>query len=221
MVKIKICGLKETGHALAAARAGADMLGLVLAESRRRVSPDKARLIAEAANRLDRPPALVGVFVNERPSEVNRLAEYCHLDCVQLSGDEDWDYCRGIDYPVIKVIHITPQAVADAVLNYIEAGIKACPGLSFMLDTASAAPGGSGLTFDRELARRVAARYPVLVAGGLDAASVGELVRRVRPLGVDVSSGVETDGVKDENKIRDFIAAVRKADPGEGERVAA
>jgi phosphoribosylanthranilate isomerase len=221
LVRIKICGLKEPEHALAAARAGADMLGLVFADSKRRVSPDKARLIAEAVRRLKDPPALVGVFVNEMPSEVNRLAEYCHLDYVQLSGDEDWDYCRRLEYPIIKVIHVSCDSSAESVLDYIEEGLKSCPGLTFMLDTASGAPGGSGVAFDRELARRVAARYPVIIAGGLEAASVGELVRRVCPMGVDVSSGVETNGVKDENKIRDFISAARKADPGEGKQIAA
>lgn len=215
MTRVKICGLTETEHALAAAKAGADFLGLIFAPSRRRLTPEKALKIVEGVDSLPIRPLIVGLFVNELAAEVNQVAEFCHLDRVQLSGDESWDYCRDINRPVIKVVHITDDKKTSQVIREIEVGyrlrLKHDP-LCLLDAKVGKAYGGSGKTFDWQLAREVAARFPVIIAGGLTPDNVGHLVREVRPWGVDVSSSVENNGRKDTAKIEAFIQAVREAE---------
>ena len=224
MTFVKICGLREPAHALAAAEAGADFVGLVFAESRRRVTTDQARAIVralggpplaagggaddvEALLRRKRP-LVVGVFADADAETVNRTAEAVGLDLVQLSGDEPWDICDKLSRPVLKAVKVKDGTSAGEIIAGLRAG--AIP----LLDThAEAALGGTGRPFDWSLAAEVARRFPIVLAGGLTPENVGEAVRRVRPWGVDVSSGVETDGVKDVEKMRAFIAAVREASP--------
>ena len=214
MTRVKICGIRDENHALAAVEAGADFIGLVFAPSQRQVTPTKACEIASAVKKSSDATKVVGVFVNAPASQVNEIADFCALDCVQLSGDESWEYCREVVEPVIKAIRIGQQSPAELYAE-LSAGGQLLPQQRFiaLLDSqVEGKYGGTGESFNWNLAQQVAKRFPVIIAGGLDPKNVARLIERVRPWGVDVSSGVETGGVKDIAKIKAFIEAVRKAD---------
>ena len=218
MTKIKICGLRDIDDALAAAEAGADYLGIVFEpRSRRYVDADEARqLIRSFRDRWGSDgPRWVGVFANQPLEEVAHVLAHCDLDMAQLSGSESPDYCRQVEKPVIKVLHVRSDAPADEVLSQVSEGISLYrnEGHMCMLDTfKQGVLGGTGQVFDWEVARTLAREHPLLLAGGLNRDNVAEAVREVRSWGLDVSSGVETDGRKDAAKIVDFIEQVRRAD---------
>jgi phosphoribosylanthranilate isomerase len=215
VTKVKICGLCEIEHALAAAEAGADFLGLVFAPSRRQVSPEKALRLVEAVHGLSAPPSVVGVFVNAAAQEVNHIADYCRLNWVQLSGDESWRYCREIERPIIKTIHVPAGKKIKVILSNIDTGYRlySRDELICLLDSrVGDMYGGTGQAFSWQLAREVSASFPVIIAGGLTPDNVSQLIREVQPWGVDVSSGVETGRVKSVERIRAFITAVRSVD---------
>lgn len=215
MTMVKIDGISRIEDARVVAGAGADFLGMVFAESPRQVSPETARGIVGLLDGIPQRPLIVGVFVNTEAPEVNRIADYCGLDMVQLSGDESWEYCRDIDLPVIKVIHVSGHEGIELVLEEISRGesVLGADGFTCLLDTwVKGSYGGTGKKFDWELAREVGQRRPVIIAGGLNAENVGEAIKTARPWGVDVSSGVETGGSKDIARIEAFVRAVRRAD---------
>jgi len=214
MTRVKICGIRDENHALAAVEAGADFIGLVFAPSKRQVTPTQACEIASAVKKSSDATKVVGVFVNAPASQVNEIADFCALDCVQLSGDESWEYCREVVEPVIKAIRIDQQSPAELCAE-LSTGGKLLPSQRFiaLLDSqVEGKYGGTGKSFNWNLAQQVAKRFPVIIAGGLDPKNVARLIETVRPWGVDVSSGVETGGIKDIAKIKAFIEAVRKAD---------
>jgi phosphoribosylanthranilate isomerase len=212
--RIKICGIRDKANALAAAEAGADFIGLVFAPSQRQVTPAKAREIASAVRESSATTKVVGVFVNAPVFQINEIADFCALDAVQLSGDESWEYCRKIVNPVIKAIRIGQQSLQDLYTELSTAGeLLTGHRLITLLDSrVEGKYGGTGESFNWNLAQQIAQKFSVIVAGGLDPQNVAGLIETVAPWGVDVSSGVETGGVKDTFKIKAFIEAVRKAD---------
>jgi phosphoribosylanthranilate isomerase len=213
LTKIKICGITEVTYARAAIEAGADLIGVIFAPSPRQVTREKAREIAAAVKKHNLPA--VGVFVNMPAAAVNAAAADCGLDWVQLSGDESWDYCQQIEKPVIKAIHIMPDWNEEELLAHLEEGKQVLGDHTpiYLLDTfVEQKYGGTGKVFAWEIARRAAARYPVIIAGGLRPENVGEVVSGLRPWGVDVSSGVESRGIKDVAKIKAFVQAARAAE---------
>jgi phosphoribosylanthranilate isomerase len=212
VTRVKICGIRDKTHALAAVQAGADFIGLVFARSPRQVSPQEASPLMQVIHGFRSRPAVVGVFVNAAAQEVNHIADYCQLDWVQLSGDETWQYCQELGKAIIKVVHVSGGQEISEILADIERGYQLLPEkeLICLLDSrVRGAYGGTGQAFNWQLAKEVSLRFPVMIAGGLTPANVGRLVREVQPWGVDVSTGVESNGLKDASKIRAFIEAVR------------
>jgi phosphoribosylanthranilate isomerase len=167
----------------------------------------------ECDRRTGQRPKVVGVFVNESVAEMNRLADIVGLDFIQLSGDEPVEIQDDLRRPVIRALRlpigITPAEAYEQAEIYLECAV---PARALLLDThVSGSYGGNGIPGDWNVARALAERYPVLLAGGLRPETVDEAIRTVRPFGVDVSSGVETDGVKDVSKFKQFIAEARGA----------
>ena len=261
MTLVKICGLRDPETAIEAAKAGADFIGLVFAESKRQVTPQQCHDVIEAlkehrlaprASRLapnpppssllpppsfDGPqrgevsagswfpawadaielalmryrPLIVGVFADQSASDVNQIADAAGVDLVQLSGAEDDAFVARIERPVIRTVHIRPGMTAFDVNDAAPAGYSAAVHLD---SGGNDARGGTGETFDWDVAAEVAHRTPFFLAGGLAPENVAEAVRQVRPWAVDVSSGVETAGKKDIDKIRAFIRAAKGAPVG-------
>jgi phosphoribosylanthranilate isomerase len=212
LTKVKICGITEVAYAQAAIEAKADLIGVVFAPSPRQVTPDQAREIVTAVKK--RLP-VAGVFVNMPAATVNSLASSCGLDWVQLSGDESWEYCQEIEKPVIKTIHISDEWDEEKLLAHLEDGQRKLGSktLIYLLDTlVENKYGGTGQAFAWGIAKKAVAKYPAIIAGGLHIGNVRQLVADLRPWGVDVSSGVESGGVKDIEKIKAFVRAVRSAD---------
>jgi len=201
---VKICGITDSDTALAAAAAGADALGFVFAPGRRRVAPETAR---DIIRRLPPEVLTVGVFVDEDPETVRGIAAYCGLGALQFHGRESPDYCRDFQGRAVKAFGVTRSSAGD-----LERAAAAYPVWALLLDTAAGGrPGGTGRVFDWRLVESLKFSRPVILAGGLNPENVQAAIAAVRPYGVDVSTGVETGGVKDPEKIRRFIKLAREA----------
>ena len=180
---------------------------MIFAPARRQVSVAEAAAIARAA-RAAGPAQVVGVFVNETPERILAVAAECELDAVQLSGDEPLASASGLaGRTLLKAVRLG-QVAAEA--EWLAAEL---PNLRLLVDAhVPGAYGGAGVLADWDRAARLARQRPIVLAGGLTPENVGAAIRQVRPWGVDVSSGVETDGAKDVAKIRAFIRSARLAD---------
>ena len=217
MTKFKICGLRDLDNALVAADAGADFLGFAFVPGvRRQVPVDDARAVIDELRRRRRgsPPRVVGLFADQPADEVNRTIDACGLDMAQLCGSESGDYMRLIAAPVIKMVRVRDEDGLEeaAARTMRDADALAADGHRVHLEKyVAGAKGGTGHAFDWRVAARVAERHDVILAGGLDPDNVRRAIDVVSPWAVDVSSGVETDGVKDPAKIRAFAAAVRRS----------
>jgi phosphoribosylanthranilate isomerase len=203
MVKVKVCGITNPEDGLFAAKAGADAVGLVFAESPRRLSVEEAREIAAT---LPDDILKVGVFVNEVPEVVLRLSSKVGLDYAQLHGDETpeaVDAVRERGLKVIKALRVRDAGSLKAIEGY-EADL-------FLLDAYSKeVRGGTGESFDWELAKALKGCDNILVSGGLTPENVREAVRFFDPYGVDASSSLEdAPRKKNEERVRRFIGAAK------------
>lgn len=211
---VKLCGLRDADSARVAVEAGADALGFILAPSRRQVSPTDIRAIRdELGSVFETLPPIVGVVVNESSHEIERLVAESGIDMVQLAGDESPDVLDEIDVPVVKAFRFDAETTFDEALRRIDPWVSAANPVQHVHVEGHAIGqfGGAGARVDWELAAGIAERFPILLAGGLDPDNVVEAVDRVKPFGVDVSSGTETDGAKDPAKLRAFVANARSA----------
>jgi phosphoribosylanthranilate isomerase len=151
-------------------------------------------------------PLTVGVFANNDPEQINELVDECGIDLIQLSGGEPWGHCLLAARQVIKVVHVGDTDDASSTLSRLETG----GAMAVMLDKTSAgALGGTGKALSWQVAAEVASYTPIWLAGGLGPENVAQAVQTVRPWAVDVSTGVETDGVKDAAKIAAFVKAAK------------
>ncbi len=203
----KLCGMRSREAALAAEAAGAALLGFIFWEKAwRYIAPNRAAEIAEALRRA----GTVGVFVDEEPEEVNRIARLVGLSYVQLHGMEDAAYARKIERPIIKAYRYGDTFSAEAANAY--------PAELILVDAyKEGSPGGTGEAFDWERAAAEVARVekPVLIAGGIGAGNVRRAVEVFHPYGVDVSGSLEENGEKSLPRIEAFMEAFREAAEGE------
>ena len=203
MVFTKVCGITNPGDARVAADAGADAIGLIFAESPRRLEVEEARRIGIS---LPDDVLKVGVFVDAEPEEVLRTAREAGLDLAQLHGDETPETVaaiRGAGLPVMKAVRVRNAEALGALERY-EADL-------FLLDAWSArAHGGTGERFDWKLAKSLIGRDNILVSGGLTPENVREAIEFFEPYGVDASSSLEErPGKKDHERVRRFVFAAR------------
>lgn len=196
---VKICGIQTVDDAQSALEAGADFIGFVFANSKRRITPEHA---AEIAKTVAPHVKKVGVFVNEDVTNMRSIAETVGLDYIQLHGDEPKAIAQKLSYPVIKAF--SADSDLDAVRDY--------PCDYYLIDSPKGKfRGGTGKTFNWERLNSFSLdRSKLILAGGLHAKNVQEAIRIVNPIGVDVSSGVETNGKKDNQKIKEFIQQAKQ-----------
>jgi phosphoribosylanthranilate isomerase len=203
--RVKFCGCTSAADVEMAVRAGADAFGMIFAPSARRIAWPDARAIA-ALRPAIRP---FGVFVDPSPDEIEAVRGLFPELAVQLSGEEPPEFAQALSGTVVKAIHVSNGATESE----LEARCERYASALVMFDTKIAGRrGGTGVRFDWSSIARIAARRPVVVAGGLTPENVGECVRSVHPAWVDVRSGIETGGVKDEDKMKRFVAAVKASD---------
>ena len=211
-VRVKICGIREVVSAQVCAEARADMLGLVFVPGRRRtLSVESAHgLVTTLRDSMGASPKVVGLFADQPLDQVQKILRDCGLDMAQLCGDESMDYCGQVDVPVIKVLHVPDSLGIEDAVPFLSEQMEALRdrGHFVTLDRkVESMYGGTGESFRWEIARELSMQgLSFFLAGGLNPENVAQAVRTVRPWGVDVSSGVETDGVKDEAKIKSFIS---------------
>jgi phosphoribosylanthranilate isomerase len=203
--RIKFCGATSWADVELALETGADAVGMIFAETERRIAWDAAR---EIAGRIPSQITPVAVFVNPTRDEVARVRDLFPQALVQLSGDETPAFAKSMGGHVIKAIHVGNESP----LQMERLCDRFAPSLVLFDTRVAGKYGGTGLTFDWTNIATLARWRPVMVAGGLTPENVGACVHAVRPFGVDVRSGIETDGRKDVAKMSAFVRAVRESD---------
>lgn len=201
MTKIKICGLKSLQDIEAVNEALPEYIGLVFAKSSRQIEVNQAK---EMKKQLDKKISAVGVFVNSKPSEVIELCEKNVIDIIQLHGEEDAEYIdflrNKVSNPILKAVRVQNTE------QILRAQLLPCDYLLF--DTYHKdVYGGSGEMSDHSLIPKTI--KPYFLAGGLNADNISNVISDCNPYCVDISSGVESDGIKDKEKIKEIIKIVR------------
>lgn len=207
MTIIKICGIKTLEDARVSVEAGADYLGFnFYPKSPRFIQPEACAAITAVLKNEHPAVRLVGVFVNSPMDEVRSIMDSCTLDLAQLHGDETAGFRAQLGMRAFKAFRGVPDGEAEAFAR------TEAP--AFLVDSSvKGAYGGTGTVADWRAAAELARKYPLLLAGGLRPENVAEAVRQVNPWGVDTASGVESiPGLKDEAKIKAFVAAVRQVE---------
>ena len=200
-VKVKICGMTSLNDVKVAVDGGVDAVGFIFYKK----SPRSVTMQAVREIVLELPPFVdsVGVFVNETAEQINKIADHCKLDRVQLHGDESPAFCKKIRRRVIKAIRVKDIQSLKKLSDY--------PVSSFLLDTFSEDQyGGTGKVLDWNLAFPAKKYGPIILAGGLTPNNVRQAIQRIQPYGVDVCSGVESQpGIKDHKKMKAFLKNVK------------
>jgi phosphoribosylanthranilate isomerase len=202
--RVKVCGICRADDAVRAVECGASAIGFIFwPGSQRCIEPEQARAIAA---RLPAGVTAVGVFVDQPLEFVEAVAAAVPLGAVQLHGGESVQAFARLTQPLIKAIAVTDRFDSSSV-DIVPAAV------TVLLDAHDPIRrGGTGRTIDWAVAATVSQRRPIILSGGLTAANVGDAIVRVRPLMIDVSSGVESaPGKKDPGKLREFFAAVAAA----------
>jgi len=200
--KIKICGLTNLNQALACAELGVDWLGFNCWHgSPRYIKPAE---IVEIINNLPKSVKTVGVFVNEHSDSVEKIMSLTGMDVAQFHGDETFDDVKKIKVPWFKAFRFTPEFKTDQIKSFGKE--------IFLLDSFSKKfYGGSGERLDWDEASKISSLGKLILAGGLNSENVSEAVKKVKPWGIDVCSGVEIEpGIKDMKKVAAFVKISKK-----------
>ncbi|GAB6560813.1 phosphoribosylanthranilate isomerase [Bacillus mobilis] len=201
-MKVKICGITDVETAKRACEYGADALGFVFAESKRKITPGLAK---EIIQEIPADILKIGVFVNESVEVIQKIADECGLTHVQLHGDEDNHQIIRLNIPSIKSLGVTSEDDMKNAQTYETDYI--------LFDSPKEKfHGGNGKKFSWELLTHMPKelREKTILAGGLNALNIEEAIRTIQPYMVDVSSGVETEGKKDLKKIKQFIIKAKE-----------
>lgn len=201
-MKVKICGIRDISTALSAVDNGADALGFVFAESKRKINPEAA---GEIIRELPGEVLKIGVFVNETKEAIEEIANVSGINVIQLHGDETPEFCSSFSLPVIKALSVgSPDDLSqldEFSCEYI------------LLDSPKGKyRGGNGVSFDWSIFNKPMQDKKIILAGGLNPENVGEGIKATNPYMVDVSSGVETEGKKDPKKIKRFIDNAKRVE---------
>lgn len=195
-VKVKICGLKSLRDIEIVNKYAVDYVGFVFAKSKRQVSIEKAKVMIRA---LRKDIQAVGIFVNTPYDDINKIAEYCGLHIAQLHGNETPKECEKVNSPVWKAISIKEKSDLKQITYYENV-------LGILIDGKIP---GSGEAFNWDIADGISKDNFLILAGGLTQWNLKEAIQKVKPNVVDVSSGVESNFKKDEEKIKKFIKEVK------------
>ena len=218
MTKVKICGLTRKEDIEYVNELRPDYVGFVFAKSKRQVPLDKAKKLI---NLLDKNIQTVGVFQDEEIDNVKHIAEYLKLDIIQLHGNEDGDYVKKL-YPfkVWKSLGIDAEDSLDnndLLQDRVKVHKENLNRLSeyeidaLLVDSSvKGAKGGTGINFNWDILNNLVLRKKLILAGGLNDKNVQKAIEKVKPYAVDVSSGVEENGIKNYDKMKNFIKKVRK-----------